>query len=602
MRSTGIRLADFVANFCAEDLQATAVFTVTGGGAMYLNDAFGKHPKLSIVPMHHEQSAAMAAEGYYRETGRIAVCQITTGPGGTNTITGCAGAWVDSEAVLFISGQVESISIAAVGNRQTGVQELDIVSLVKPITKRSLRLRDPYMIRYELEKMADLATSGRPGPVWLDIPLDLQNFVFNEVDSLPRYLRPIEDQRIKSLQRTKFKKVTELLKSAKRPILLIGNGARSAKSTLHQFLQRANVPVITGWNARDLVSNDRKLLGSAGLFGNRAANLAIQKADLVLGLGYRFSVPQTGYDPSCYAPQATIISVEVDPAELNKIGSFVDVPVLSSVAEFLEYFQVANVDPFLTISPGWLQFCNYLIQRKFDPRPNSREIINSFDFNGVLEKYLRNDDTVVTDMGTSFTCTHQDLALTSGAKLFTSSGVAAMGFGLPGALGASLTKKAGRTVLITGDGGLMFNLQELQTLVTFQANVKILIYENGGYLTMKHMQEARFKSLVGADENSHLQCPDFVKVGTAFGIDSRAARSPSELITKMDWLMDESIGPKLLVLHIDPWQPLVPRVQTRSNSSGQLFPPSLDQMFPFLTPEAATEIEEEFQRIDSVCE
>jgi acetolactate synthase-1/2/3 large subunit len=582
-------VADFVA-----DIGTSTVFTVTGGGAMYLNDAFGKHPKLAIVPMHHEQSTSMAAEGYYRETGQIAVCQVTTGPGGTNAVTGCAGAWVDSEAVLFISGQVESISIAQIGNRQTGVQELDIIEMVKGITKASVQIKDPSMILYELQRLTDIATSGRHGPVWLDIPLDLQNYQFDDVAALPRYTKLAEDQRVKKIKNTKFKKAASLLKAAKRPIVLVGNGARSAKADLLKFLKAANMPVVTGWNARDLITDDPNLLGSAGLFGNRAANLAVQKSDLVLGLGYRFSIPQTGYDPSCYAPDATIISVEIDPTELNKIGAFVDVPIQSAVKDFLDYFNTQAGSPVPAQAGGWLKWCQYLLDRQFDPRPGNKEIINSFDFNGVLAKYLKEDDTVVTDMGTSFTCTHQDLQINSGVKLFTSSGVAAMGFGLPGAIGAAHAKKQGRTVLISGDGGLMFNLQELQTVETFKSNLKIIVYENGGYLTMKHMQEARFKRMVGSETGSLLKCADFVKVGNAFGIESREVREPAKLTEAMNWLMDEHVGPKLLVVHIDPWQPLLPRVQTRSDASGRLYPPSIEQMFPHLTEDVEAEIASKF--------
>jgi acetolactate synthase-1/2/3 large subunit len=339
-------------------------------------------------------------------------------------------------------------------------------------------------------------------------------------------------------------------------------------------------------------------LGSAGLFGNRPANLAVQKSDLLIGLGYRFSVPQTGYDPSCYAPDATILSVEIDPAEFSKIGGFVDVPINSAVEDFLAYLEGRNEPLFPAQAPGWTNWCKYLMDKNFDPSPHDEKIINSFEFNRTLEKHLEAGDTVVTDMGTSFTCTHQDLWLKAGVRLFTSSGVAAMGFGLPGAIGCSNAKSKGRTVLVSGDGGLMFNLQDLQTIATFQSNVKIIVYENGGYLTMKHMQEARFKKLVGSESGSFLQCADFVKVGNAFGVAAREIDKPQQLPEAMLWLMNKDVGPKLLVVHIDPWQPLLPRVQTRSDASGRLFPPSIDQMFPYLSEDVEAEIEAKFRGID----
>jgi acetolactate synthase-1/2/3 large subunit len=597
LTSNDKRLADLVADFCASKLDASHVFTVTGGGAMYLNDAFGKHPDIEVVPMHHEQSASMAAEGYYRETGKVAVCQVTTGPGGANAITGCAGAWVDSEAIIFISGQVETISLISGNNRQTGVQELDIIGMVKSITKEAIRLTDPHMISYELARLVDVATSGRPGPVWLDIPLDLQNFAITNPDMLPKYLKPKEDVRTTKLRAAKFRKIMDLLKRSKRPCLLVGNGCRTSAPTLRKFLEMNEMPIITGWNARDLITEDPNLLGSAGLFGNRAANLALHKADLVLGLGYRFSVPQVGYDPSCYAPNAVIAAVDIDPEEFHKVQSFIDVPVLSSVADFLESACAEGRELLSGMSAGWLDFCHYLTDFKFDPRPQDEEKCNSFDFNGLLEGSLEEGDTVVTDMGTSFTCTHQDLAVKQGVKMFTSSGVAAMGFGLPGAIGSSLAKTDGRTLLITGDGGLMFNLQELQTALTLDLNLKIVVYENDGYLTMKHMQNARFQHLVGSEGGSKVQCADFIKVATALGIGAKEICKPSEMPDAVHWLLDDFQGPKLLVIHLDPWQPLLPRVQTRSDSSGRLYPPSLDQMFPHLSEEVEDSIEQRFRLI-----
>ncbi len=600
MIGTSVRLADYVADFVATNLGVKTVFTVTGGGAMYLNDAFGKHARIKYIPMHHEQTASMAAEGYYRETGCIAVCQVTTGPGGTNAVTGCAGAWVDSEAVLFISGQVESVSIANIESRQTGVQELDIVSMVKGITKASVKLTDPTMIRYELERLTSLATSGRFGPVWIDIPLDLQNFKIDDIEKLPSFKPLIEDKRIANLKATRFRKAAAVFKASKRPLILIGNGCRHAIPELLKFLSKCNVPVITGWNGRDIVGNSSNLiLGSAGLFGNRAANLAVQKSDLLLGLGYRFSVPQIGYDPSYYAPDSTVVSVEIDHAELTKIGGFIDLPLNSSVEDFISYFNKLDQPVFQENSKGWLDWCEYLKNKNFDPSPNNKEAINSFDFNVKLSDFLFPGDTIVTDMGTSFTCTHQDLKLKPGVKLFTSSGVAAMGFGLPGAIGCSHGKLSsnsqGRTILISGDGGLMFNLQELQTIVTFGLNIKIIIYENGGYLTMKHMQEARFNRLVGSEEGSYLQCADFKKISNAFGIEALEVSDPLKLSESLNWLFEGFFGPRLLVVHLNPWQALVPRVQTRSDETGRLLPPSIDQMFPELNKELEAEVIENYR-------
>ena len=597
MMKLNVRLANYVADFVATKMGVSTVFTVTGGGAMYLNDAFGSHPDISYVAMHHEQTAAMAAEGYYRETGSIAVCQVTTGPGGTNAITGCAGAWIDSEAILFISGQVESYSMLKTRNRQTGVQEVDIISMVKSITKGCLTLADPLMIRYELERLVDLATTGRFGPVWIDIPLDLQNFKIPDTDLLLPFKRVPLDPRVGRVKDVRFAKTVNVIKSSKKPVILLGNGCRHNTSELRQFLKHANVPVVTGWNARDLALDMPNIhLGSAGIFGNRAANIAVQESDLVLGLGYRFSVPQTGYDPACYAPKATIVAVEIDVEEHTKLGGFIDHSLICSVSEFFDFFRSIEGEYFPSMHDGWTSWCQYLMDLKFDPPPLQEPIINSFDVNTSLSKSLSAGDTIVTDMGTSFTCTHQSLALVKGTKLFTSSGLAAMGFGLPGAIGSSHAKArasgTGRVVLISGDGGLMFNLQELQSVVTHRLNIKIIVYENDGYVTMKHMQAARFKKLVGSNKDTMLECADFVKISNALGIEAIEISRYSEVGSAFDWLFEDNLSPRLLVIHLDPEQPLVPRVQTRSDEFGHLMPPSIHDMFPHLDKDVELLIQE----------
>lgn len=597
MMNLNVRLADYVADFVATKMHVSSVFTVTGGGAMYLNDAFGSHPEISYVALHHEQSAAMAAEGYYRESGRIAVCQVTTGPGGTNAITGCAGAWIDSEPILFISGQVESFSILKPKSRQTGVQEVDIISMVKSITKNCLTLTDPYMIRYELERLVDLATTGRFGPVWIDIPLDIQNYRIPDTEKLIPFQRTPLDGRTNRVKEVRFAKIANIMKSSKKPVILLGNGCRHNVEELRRFLTYANVPVVTGWNARDLAQEFPNIhLGSAGIFGNRAANIAVQKSDLILGLGYRFSVPQTGYDPSCYAPKAKIIAVDIDAEEPAKLGGFVDHSLICSVGEFFAFFRSMGSEHFPSMHPGWPDWCQYLIDLQFDPPPRQNPIINSFDINTSLSRRLSAGDTVVTDMGTSFTCTHQSLELPRGVRLFTSSGLAAMGFGLPGAIGSSHAKACsstqGRVVLISGDGGLMFNLQELQSVVTHRLNIKIIVYENDGYVTMKHMQAARFKKLVGSNKDTLLECADFVKISNAFGMEAIEISRHVEVDSALDWLFEENLSPRLLVIHLDPLQPLVPRVQTRSDEFGRLMPPSINEMYPHLDKQVELQIYE----------
>lgn len=588
-----MRLADLICKYLVETLNVKVVFTITGGGAMYLNDAFGASD-IDYVPLHHEQSVGMAAEAYTAIGGTLAVCQVTTGPGGTNAISGCMGAWIDSRPILFISGQVESFSLSQHGERQTGVQEVDIIEMVSSCTKDAVLLTDPSMILYELDRLKTLATTGRPGPVWIDIPLDIQNHNFKcAVDSLPRYQGILVDERKRALFKVRVRKALEVLKNKKRPVFLIGNGARRSASRLTVIAEKLSIPMVFGWNGKDTVATDHPLnIGCAGQFGGRAANLLVSQADCLIGIGYRFSIPQIGYDPAKYGDGATIISVDVDPKELTKYSGFIDVGICGDCSEFTDWFEL-SISEGLAIAPfhSWAQYASKLKVFVYDENPRSAEIIDSFDFTDVLARYLKSGMAVITDMGTSFTCTHQHLSIRHGVRLMTSAGLAAMGFGLPGAIGAS--KALGNdkpVILISGDGGLMFNLQELQSIKTLGCNIKIIIYENDGYLTMKLMQDARFGRRVASGKNSGVECPNFVAVSNAFGLSAREIWKPEDVASSLDWLF-ETDECKVLVVHIDPDQPLTPRVQTQSTPDGKLTPGSFSNMYPAIDGEAERELQ-----------
>lgn len=592
-----MRLADLLVQHLVVRYGIETVFTVTGGGAMYLNDAFGKHDGVRYVALHHEQSVSMATEAYARISNRLGVCQVTTGPGGTNALSGCVGAWIDSSPLIFISGQVESFSLAETGSRQTGVQEVDIVNLVKPVTKAAVRLDDPNMVLYELDRLIHIAQTGRAGPVWLDIPLDIQNHHFDEIHNLPRFTPSKANLRRESLLKVRIKKFLKQFSEAKRPLIMLGNGARSAQAQVIKLARDYEIPVILGWNGKDLLAHSDPLyVGTAGQFGNREANLAVANADLIIGIGYRFSVPQIGYDPSAYAPQSTIVSVDIDPAELTKYSGFIDIGIQASAVEFM-----AELNALLEILPPVKPFIKWqkqvagLKNYQFDKGPRNSSIIDSFDFTDALSEVLPGMSTVITDMGTSFTCTHQQLKVDRGVRLMTSAGLAAMGFGLPGALGASLAPGQQLVTLITGDGGIMFNLQELQSIATLNSPIKIIIYENDGYLTMKLMQEGRFQRYVASNKNTGISCPDFVKVAQAFGIEAKSIARPDEIKSALAWLYADS-RPAVLVVHTDPMQPLTPRVQTMSTPEGKLIPGTLENMFPFVPEETAAALRQHFAK------
>jgi acetolactate synthase-1/2/3 large subunit len=588
-----MRLADLIVDTLICKYGVSTVFTVTGGGAMYLNDAFGSRgAELRYIAVHHEQTASMAAEAYAGISGSLGVCQITTGPGGTNSISGCAGAWIDSKPIIFISGQVESFSLADVGTRQTGVQEVKIVEIVKPITKAAIRLDDPYMVLYELDRLISIANSGRKGPVWLDIPLNLQNFHIEDVSKLPRYIDTHDGARSKSLLAVKVAKLITSIKKSHRPLLCVGNGARFAATQILEFAEKYQLPIVLGWNAKDFYPESHNLvIGSIGQFGNRAANIITAKSDLIIGLGFRFSVPQIGYDPSTFAPEATIVSVDIDPYELNKYSGFIDVGIQADVGVLVKLLRNFDFNEAKVNFSKWAKITEKISEIEFDVSPRSIDKINSFDFTDFLSEQLPSPSIVVTDMGTSFTCTHQQIKLKPDVRLYTSSGLAAMGFGLPGAIGAYFAKSSDcYLTLITGDGGLMFNMQELQTIVTHNIPLKIVIYENGGYLTMRLMQKSRFERYVGSGPESMVECVDYVALSNAFGMQVKSISKHEEIAEGIAWLYSDQNQAAILIVHLDPDQPLIPRVQTQSTKEGKLIPGRLENMYPPLSDDAETAI------------
>jgi acetolactate synthase-1/2/3 large subunit len=593
-----MRLADLLVDTLIRQYKVNIVFTVTGGGAMYLNDAFGSRgEELSYISVHHEQTASMAAEAYAGLSGNLGVCQITTGPGGTNSISGCAGAWIDSKPIIFISGQVESFSLAEAGTRQTGVQEVKITELVKPITKAAIRLDDPYMVLYELDRLISIALSGRQGPVWIDIPLDLQNFKFEDVSKLPRYITAYDGTRSKSLLKVKIEKLANAMRISQRPLLCIGNGSRSAASPILEFAEKYQLPIVLGWNAKDFYPHSHDLvIGSIGQFGNRAANILTSKSDLIIGLGFRFSVPQIGYDPSTFAPQATIVSVDIDPHEIQKYSGFIDIGIQSDVGDLINILKNHNFVELESKFEKWAESARKLSKLEFDAGPRSIDKIDPYDFTDLLSEQLPNSSVIITDMGTSFTCTHHQIKIKSGFRLFTSSGLAAMGFGLPGAIGAFFAKSSDCCLtLITGDGGLMFNMQDLQTIVTYKIPLKIIIYENGGYVTMKLMQQSRFGRYVGSGPSSKVECVDYVALSNAFGILVRSISKHDEVVNGLSWLYSDQNRAAVLVVHLDPDQPLTPRVQTQSTKEGKLLPGRLEYMYPPLSDENEAMISQLFR-------
>ena len=583
-----MKLSDYVFSF-VEKLGVTDVFAVSGGGAMHLVNSLGTNKNLSYIATHHEQAAAMAAEAYARISGKIGVALVTSGPGGTNTITGVCGAWVDSIPTLFISGQVTSDTL--IGNtslRQFGIQESNIVELIKSVTKYAVTVTDPTQIKYQLQKAVYIATHGRPGPVWIDIPLDIQSKLINPSEIVSFIPNITNDTKEKLLLKRQVAESIILLKNAKRPVLISGYGIRLAKSETKylSLIETLRIPIISSWTTSDLLSYNHKLyIGRSGIMGDRAGNFTVQNSDLLLIIGSRMSIPQVGHKHETFAREAIKIMVDIDNAELKKPSIKVDLPIQADAKKFITelLFQLNEQNIKIEVS-DWIQKCNHwktkypIVLPEYKENKNN---VNSFYFVDVLAKKLDKNAVVVTDMGTSFTCTMQTFKTKQGQRFFTSSGHASMGFGLPGAIGACFANNKKKTICISGDGGLQMNIQELQTLVHYNLPIILFVLNNNGYLTIKLMQQSHFGKYVGSDKNSGVSCPDIVKVANAYGIKTERITNNNELHSKIDYVLAEP-GPFVCEIIMPENQPLIPKLSSVKNSDGSFSSRPLEDMYPFL--------------------
>lgn len=594
-RAQMMRLSDYIFSFIAE-LGVKEVFAVSGGAAMHLVDSLGRNENLRYIATHHEQAAAMAAEGYARISGKPGVALVTSGPGGTNTVTGVYGAWIDSIPTIFISGQVTSDTlIGDTGLRQFGIQEANITELVRPITKYAVTVTDASQIKYHLQKALHIATTGRPGPVWLDIPLDIQSKLVNP-GALESFIPPaIEVSDIKTPLKHQVSECIEMIKRAKRPVFITGYGIRLAKGEAEflKLAQKLNVPIVSSWTSSDLIPTSYPLyVGRSGIMGDRAGNFAVQNSDLLLIVGSRMSIPQVGYNYKTFAREAKRIMVDIDEKELNKPSVRPDLPIKADAREFMVEM-LSQLDEREAVSDirEWINRCQHWKTKYPVVLPEYKEIkdgVNSFYFIDVLSEKLGSDAVVVTDMGTSFTCTMQTFKVKAGQRLFTSSGHASMGFGLPGAIGACFANDKKKTICISGDGGLQMNIQELQTMVHYKLPIILFVLNNGGYLTIKLMQQNHFGRYVGSDPSSGVSCPDIIKVGTAYGIRTERISNNNELHARIDDVLAEP-GPFICEIMMPEDQQLIPRVSSLKKPDGTITAKPLEDLYPFLSREEFTE-------------
>lgn len=591
-----IKISDFIFKHLVEKYGISHCFLVTGGGAMHLNDSIGHTKGLTYICNHHEQASAIAAEGYYRASGKMCVTCVTTGPGGTNAVTGVLGQWLDSIPGIYISGQIKTSTMKGTYSqlplRQLGDQEADIVSIVKPITKYAVTVTNAEDVKYELDKAMHIALDGRPGPVWLDIPLDIQGATIDEQKFREFSPSEIVDTVKHALVDRQIIQIVEKLKTAKSPVVYVGNGIRLANRT-EQFLQlveKLGVPVVTAISGSDIIWYNHPLcFGKPGICGDRLGNIMVQNSDLLIVLGTRLSIRQVSYAYDLLAPKAYKIMVDIDQAEMQKPTLNIDLQVHCNLSEFIDKTlkEVENQD--FNFAEKYSKFREFGrdIEKKiptiFDDNPSTEGYVNSFVFADRLFNQLQDGDTVVTGNGTAYTSTYQAMKVKKGVRVFANQGCAAMGYDLPAAIGAIVSKNSGRTILITGDGSLQMNIQELQTIVTYNMPLKIFVLENDGYLAIKTTQKSFFNGhFTGSDSTSGVICPNLEKIATAYGIDYTSCNTEGTELEKTISKVLNSKNAMICEIHMPPQQTLFPKSASFMDKNGKMTSAPLDKMAPFM--------------------
>lgn len=591
-----------LSNWVAEQLVAngiTTAFMLTGGGAMHLNHSIGTHPGISTTFCHHEQALAMAAEAYARLTGRTALVNVTSGPGGTNAITGVYGAFVDSIPMLVISGQVKNeTTVRATGLplRQFGDQELDIEPIVRPITKYVAMVTDPQTIRYHLEKAIYLARTGRPGPVWLDIPLDVQAAKIDP-EKLGDGFDPSElDEPWKKTDlAVAAAQIIGKLRAAERPVIFAGGGVRisGAYEDFLKLVGKLGIPVVTGWNAHDVMWNDHPLYcGRPGTVGDRGGNMVTQSADFLLILGSRLNIRQVSYNWTSFARAAFKAWVDVDPIELMKPTVKADLPVCADLKDIIPFLIEAAPDQPTQKQQEWLAWAR---ERgpKFPivlPEYREHETCHPYVAMESLFAQLTDDDVVVTGNGSACVVGFQTAVIKQGQRLWTNSGCATMGYDLPAAVGVSAARGFDkRTICIAGDGSIMMNIQELQTIAGYGMPVKVFLLNNNGYVSIFQTHRNFFNGVeVGGGPKSNVTFPEFRKVAEAFGFAYSSASTHDQLEGAIAAALD-SPGPAMCEIFIDEMVSFAPKLGAKQHPDGRITSPALEDLSPFLPREVLRE-------------
>lgn len=579
--------SDLVAEFLKEN-KIKVAFGIIGSANSHIFDSINALGYTQIVYMHHEQSVVMAMGSYFRASGNLSVALVTAGGGSTNAITGVVSNWADSIPGLIISGQESEKHIEEYKNkRMYGIQGYDSPKMVSDVTKYSKTLRSGDDIQSELEKALSISISGRPGPVWLDFPFDLQS-----KSTHPRAWHSIKTDKYNCdaypvLCNNDSVKLTEILKKKERPVVIAGHGVRlsGAKSNLREFIEKNNIPTVLTWSGIDLLPENHPLnYGRSGVMGERCANFIVQNSDFVIAIGTRLSLLQTGYDRSDFAPNADIFINDVDFSEARKFSS--KNPLISTI-DCKSLLKSANSIP--NTNPEkyskWHDYCKKIRSKypKLMPEHKSSDkYINSYEFVDILSNHLADNSIIVTDMGTGLLSGHYSIKLKENQTMFTSLGLGEMGYGLPGAIGASFTDFSRPVICLNCDGGIMMNLQELQTIKHHNLPIKIVIFNNDGYLMIKHTQKMLFGGKYnGVNANTGLSLPNFQNLAKAFDIPYFKVQHPEDCDSNLNGFLNTS-GPTFCEVFMDPEQDFIPKVRGIKKQDGTIFAPPIEEMSPLL--------------------
>lgn len=592
------KVSDYIADFLAKN-GIKDVFTITGGGAMHLNDSFGHHENLKSTYYHHEQACSIAAESYARIHNKIAAVCVTTGPGGTNAITGVVGGYLDSIPMLIISGQVRYDTTArstGLNLRAVGDQEFDICKAVSSMTKYCEMVIDPKQIKYCLEKALYIAQTGRPGPCWLDIPLNVQSS-YIETDDLPSYnCNEYKETLPKLIDNKIFDNIIEKIKQSQRPVLYAGNGIRisGGYEEFKKLVKKLNIPVVTAWNSIDQIEDENPLyVGRAGIMGDRAGNFAVQNSDLVLSIGCRLSIRQVGYNWKTWAREAYTIVVDVDSEELKKPTVRINLPICMDAKEFIENLNL-KIENKIETKNEWINRCTAWKEKyQVVTKEHYKDVdgkANVYAFIKELSNSLNEKQITVVGNGSACVVGSHAYTIKKDQRFIINSAIASMGYDLPAAIGACIADSSQDIICISGDGSIQMNLQELQTIIHHKFPIKIFVINNDGYHSIRQTQKNFFgEPLVGiGKESGDLSFPEMSKLAIAYGFPYEKITSNKELNKIIDKVLAQK-GPIICEVFVSPKQKFEPKAASKRLEDGTMVSSPLEDLAPFLSREELKE-------------